>query len=97
MQPIGRLFSGIDDTRPQLLQFLVDLVPVVAELFKNRRQRRGKRGLQVGVVVQFDIEVVADGMLHLRRLGLGAAPFANLLFKVLIEYGDRLDLHLDPF
>ncbi len=29
VQPIGRLLAGVDDARPQLLQFLVDLVPVV--------------------------------------------------------------------
>ena len=97
MKPIGRLLAGIDDTRPQLLQFLVDLFPVVSEFFKYGRQCLGKRGLQVGIIVQFNIEVVTNSVLHLGRLRLGAVPCANLFLKIRIENRDGLDLYLNPF
>ena len=57
----------------ELLQLLVDLVPVVPELLEDLAQRLGEGRLQVGVVVELDVEVMADGVLDLGGLGLGAA------------------------
>ena len=70
MQPIGGLLAGIDDALPKLFQLLVDLIPVVLELFENLLQRLGKRSLEVGIIIEFNVEVVTDGVFDLGSLGL---------------------------
>ena len=96
MQSVGRLLAGVDDPRPQLLQLLVDLLPVVAELLEDGGQRLRERRLEIRVVVELHVEVVTDRVLDLRRLRLRAGPPRHLPDEVLVE--DRNGRHpgIDP-
>jgi len=45
VEPVRWLFAGVDYTNAELLQFIIDLVPVLTELREDRGERLSKRGL----------------------------------------------------
>jgi hypothetical protein len=95
MQPIGRLFVGVDDALTQLLQFFINLVPVVLKFFKNLFQCLGKRGLQIGIIIKLDIQVMPDGVFNLGGLSLRPIPAVDLLLEILVKDGNRFNFHFD--
>ena len=95
VQTVGRLLSGIDDALSQLFQFFVNLFPVILKILQDFLQGLGKGGLQVGVVIQVHIKMVADGMLDLSGLGFGPFSFSDLTFKVLVQNRDGGDFEVD--
>ena len=95
MQAVGRLLAGIDDALSQFFQFFVDLFPVVLKFLQDFLQGLGKGGLQVGIVIQIHVKMVADGVLDLGGLGFGPFSFSDLTFKVLVQNRDGGDFEVD--
>jgi hypothetical protein len=85
VQPIGRLVSGVDDALTKLLQLIENLRPVVLELLKDVLQCLRKGGLEVGIIIELNVEVVADSVLDLGGFGLRPGSPFYLLLKVLVE------------
>ena len=96
VQPVGRLLAGVDDPRAQLLQLLVNLPPVVAELFEYVGEGLRERRLEIRIVVELDVEMVADRVLDLRRPRLRAIAPGHVLDEILVEDGDGRHLGIDP-
>ena len=85
VQAIGGLLACTHDPLAQLLQFLVNLGPVVGELLKYLRQRIREGGLQLRVIVQFNIQVVANSMFNRGSFGSETVVLFDLLLKVLVQ------------
>ena len=79
----------------QLFQFLVDLLPVVAELLEYVGQRLRKRSLEVRVVVEFHLKMVPDGVLDLCCLCLGTGSFDKVFDEILVKDGDGRHFDVD--
>lgn len=97
MKPISRLLSGVNDALPQFLQFLINLIPVISEVFKNSCQRLGKRGLQVRVIYELNIKVVAYCVLNFCSLGLCSLACTNLFLKIIVKDRNGFYLTSIPF
>ncbi len=95
MQAVSRLLSGIDDALPQFFQFLINLFPIVLKPLQDFLQGLGKRGLQVGIIIQVHFKMVTDGVFDLGGLGFGPFSFSDLSFKVLVQNRDRGDFKVD--
>ena len=77
---------------PQFLQLFVDIFPVVLKVSQYLRKRLREGCLQVRVVIQLNVEVVTNRVLHLRCFCLCAATLSNILLEVLVENRNRFDL-----
>jgi len=80
----------------QLLQLFINLGPILREIQKYLGQRIRKRRLQLRVVIQLHIQVVAHRVLNRRRPALDPVVLLDLFLKVFIQNRNRFDLHVNP-